>query len=319
MEQYNKQPDKLYFGIPSGSLQEQTMRLINAAGWPIEQSRKYDLISPADPRVVWRVRDRKEMAKLVAMGVVDAGITGRDYIFDTDQEQNVESVGDFIYSKRTNQPSRLAFVVRNSDSDEVNTYRGQPIYTELLRLTRARLKEAFGFTEPDLANICLSEGKTEAKLGDDIAKGITEIVETGETLRENGVKEIATLFKSYPQLIANGEAMNERWKREAVEMIRIGIDAQLLMEKEPQVMLAMDVPAEQVDNVTKLLSSCVAPTISPLTAEGWVSLSVLTKQSESRLLPLKLLSAGLNVRGIVASAPQMVYDQSLLKPNKFNL
>jgi ATP phosphoribosyltransferase len=317
MNQYNKKPDKLYFGIPSGSLQEQTTRLINAAGWPIEPSRKYDVVSPEDPRIVWRIRDRKEMAKLVAMGVVDAGVTGRDYIFDTGQENDVEPIGDFIYSKKTNQPSRLSLVA-DASVDSIDACKGQPIYTELVRLTRAKLREVCDFSETELARLNLSEGKTEAKISDGMAVAITEIVETGDTLRANGLRELATLFTSYPELIANGEALKEIWKREAIEMVRIGIDAQLQMEKEPQVMITMDVPSERVTDVIKLLPSCVAPTISQLTEPGWVSLSVLTAKGKSRLLPLQLLSQKLGVRGIVVTTPQMVYDSSLLKPNRIN-
>ncbi|HEY5138694.1 MAG TPA: ATP phosphoribosyltransferase, partial [Methylococcales bacterium] len=317
MKSYNKEPDKLYFGIPSGSLQEQTTRLINAAGWPIEPSRRYDVVSPEDPRIIWRIRDRKEMAKLVAMGVVDAGITGRDYIFDTGQENDVEPVGDFIYSKKTNQPSRLALVA-DASIDNVDACKGQPIYTELLRLTRAKLREVCDFNKTDLARLNLSEGKTEAKISDGMAVAITEIVETGDTLKANGLRELTALFTSYPQLIANGDALKETWKREAVEMVRIGIDAQLQTEKDPQVMITMDVPSERVTDVTKLLPSCVAPTISQLTEPGWVSLSVLTGTKKSKLIPLKLLSSQLGVRGIVVTTPKMVYDQSLLKPKRFD-
>jgi ATP phosphoribosyltransferase len=257
------------------------------------------------------------MAKLVAMGVVDAGVTGRDYIFDTGQENDVEPIGDFIYSKKTNQPSRLSLVA-DASVDSIDACKGQPIYTELVRLTRAKLREVCDFSETELARLNLSEGKTEAKISDGMAVAITEIVETGDTLRANGLRELATLFTSYPELIANGEALKEIWKREAIEMVRIGIDAQLQMEKEPQVMITMDVPSERVTDVIKLLPSCVAPTISQLTEPGWVSLSVLTAKGKSRLLPLQLLSQKLGVRGIVVTTPQMVYDSSLLKPNRIN-
>ena len=95
---YGKKEGVLYFGIPSGSLNEQVLRLLAKSGRPLKKSRQYELSGPYDKDVVFRVLDRKEMAQKVSDGIVDCGITGKDYIFEAGREQEVEVLGDFIFS-----------------------------------------------------------------------------------------------------------------------------------------------------------------------------------------------------------------------------
>ena len=159
---YGKKENLLYVGIPSGSLHDQVVRLLEKAGHPLRKGRLYELTSPYDRDVVFRILDRKEMPRKVAHGIVDCGITGKDYIYEAGMEGEIEVIGDFIFSKRTNKPSRLVLATRpETGITTPEGCAGKTIATELPNLTRRRMKELFGTSE---LNIIHSEGKTEAKV-----------------------------------------------------------------------------------------------------------------------------------------------------------
>ena len=306
---YGKEPSKLYFGIPSGSLNEQVLRLLERSGRPVKPGRRYELTTPFDPEVVFRVLDRKEMPEKVSKGIVDCGITGKDYLFEAGMESAVEVIGDFIFSKHTNAPSRIVLATRpETGIESPRDCVGKTIATELPNLTRRRMEELYGVTE---LTILRSEGKTEAKVMMGESDAFTDITETGRTLRENGNVVLAELFESNPQLMANSAAAADPFKREKMEDIRICIDSVLRAEKEPVYMVFMDVPVATLHTVESMLPAVVSPTVSPVVDENWRSVSVVIKESELNILAPKLLRLG--VDGIVPVPVPKVFTQDMVE------
>lgn len=304
---YGKEKDTLYFGIPSGSLNEQVLRLLAKAGHPLHAGRQYELSTPYDSKVVFRVLDRKEMPEKVHKGIVDCGITGKDYIFEAGMEKDVEVMGDFIFSKRTNQPSRVVLASR----PELGITRpedcaGKTIATELPNLTRRRMAELYGIED---IKILRSEGKTEAKVVMGESDAFTDVTETGATLKANGNNVIADIFTSNPQLIANRESVSDTFKRDKIDDIRICIDAVLRAEREPVFMVFMDVPTSVLSQVEKMLPAVVSPTVSPVVDKAWCSVSVVIKESELNILAPQLLRLG--VDGIVPVPVPKVFTQEM--------
>ena len=306
---FGKNKDVLYFGIPSGSLHDQVMRLLDKAGHPLTKSRRYELTTPYDQSVVFRVLDRKEMPDKVRKGIVDCGITGKDYVYEAGLEQDVEVLGNFIFSKRTNQPSRVVLASRPENGiEQPEDCVGKIIATELPNLTRRRMKELFDI---DDINILPSEGKTEAKVVMGESDAFTDITETGETLKANGNNIVAEIFTSNPQLIVNTDSLTDQSRRDKIEDIRICIDAVLSAEKEPVYMVFMDVPTSVLTEVENLLPAVVSPTVSPVVDEAWRSVSVVIRESELNILAPRLLRLG--VDGIVPVPVPKVFTQDMIE------
>ncbi|HJP49406.1 MAG TPA: ATP phosphoribosyltransferase [Pseudomonadales bacterium] len=309
---FGKQKGVLYFGIPSGSLYDQVLRILDKAGYPLTKSRQYELTTPFDQSVVFRILDRKEMADKVSKGIVDCGITGKDYIFEAGLESEVEVIGDFIFSKRTNQPSRVVLASRPENGiEKPEDCEGKIIATELPNLTRRRMKELYGIEDIEILH---SEGKTEAKVVMGESDAFTDITETGETLRANGNNLIAEIFTSNPQLIANNDAVADPPRREKIEDLCICINAVLSAEKEPVYMVFMDVPTSVLLEVEQLLPAVVSPTVSPVVDKSWRSVSVVIRESELNILAPRLLRLG--VDGIVPVPVPKVFTQEMVGNHK---
>lgn len=310
---YGKKEGVLYFGIPSGSLNEQVLRLLAKSGRPLKTGRQYELMGPYDKDVVFRVLDRKEMAQKVKDGIVDCGITGKDYIFEAGLEKEVEVLGDFIFSKYTNQPSRLVLATRPELGIATpDDCKGKIIATELPNLTKRRMAELYGVEN---LQIMRSEGKTEAKVNMGECDAFTDITETGATLKANGNIIVAELFTSNPQLIAHPDALKNGAKREKMEDIRMCIDAVLQAEREPVFMVFMDVPTAVLSEVETMLPSVISPTVSPVIDKAWCSVSAVIRESELNILAPKLLRLG--VDGIVPIPAPKVFTQDMVKANRF--
>lgn len=310
---YGKKEGVLYFGIPSGSLNEQVLRLLAKSGRPLKKGRQYEMMGPYDKDVVFRILDRKEMAQKVSDGIVDCGITGKDYIFEAGREDEVEVLGDFIFSKNTNQPSRLVLASRPElGIEKPEDCKGKIIATELPNLTRRRMEELYGITD---LKILHSEGKTEAKVNMGECDAFTDITETGATLKANGNNIVAELFTSNPQLIANRDAITDSAKLEKMEDIRMCIEAVLQAEREPVFMVFMDVPTSVLPKVENLLPSVVSPTVSPVIDETWCSVTAVIRESELNILAPQLLRLG--VDGIVPIPAPKVFTQDMVKAKHF--
>jgi len=310
---YGKEEGVLYFGVPSGSLNEQVLRLLDKSGRPLKKGREYELMGPYDKDVVFRVLDRKEMPQKVRDGIVDCGITGKDYVFEAGLETEVEVLGDFIFSKHTNKPSRLVLATRQEAGiQSPEDCRGKTIATELPNLTRRRMAELYGIEDIQILH---SEGKTEAKVMMGESDAFTDITETGATLKANGNIIVAELFTSNPQMIAHSGTVTDAAKLEKMEDIRICIDAVLQAEREPVYMVFMDVPSAVLPTVEKMLPSVISPTVSPVVDKSWRSVSVVIRESQLNILAPQLLRLG--VDGIVPIPAPKVFTQDMVNARHF--
>jgi ATP phosphoribosyltransferase len=249
------------------------------------------------------------MPDKVKKGIVDCGITGKDYIYEAGHEKDLEVIADFIFSKTTNQPSKLVLATRpETGIKKPKDCVGKTVATELPNLTRRRLKELFGIRR---VTILSSEGKTEAKVFMGESDAFTDITETGRTLLANGNILLADLFESNPQLIANAKAVRNRHFREKMEDIATGFHAVLAAEKEPIYLVFMDVPKKVLKEVERMLPAVVAPTVSPVDKEGWVSVSVVITETELNMLAPKLLRKG--VDGIVPIQTPKIFTREMIR------
>src|SRR5712691_10902200 len=195
--------DTLKLGIPKGSLESATIDLFKKAGWKITTSSRSYFPSIDDPSIRCMLVRAQEMARYVESGTLDAGITGKDWIMENDSE--VEVVADLVYSKASFQPTRWVLAVpHDSPIRSPEDLQGKRIATELVQYTRRY------FAERQIqVDVEFSWGATEAKAAEGLVDAIVEVTESGSTLRAHGLKIIADLLESCPQLIANKRAWQD--------------------------------------------------------------------------------------------------------------
>jgi ATP phosphoribosyltransferase len=273
----------LKLGLPKGSLQESTINLFGRAGYRIAVSGRSYTPRIDDPEIECLMFRAQEMARYVERGILDVGLTGKDWILENDAD--VIEVEDLVYSKATSKPYRWVLAVpEESDIRSVEDLQGKRIATELVEATKRYLRE-HGVT----ADVEYSWGATEIK-APLLVDAIVEGTETGSSLRANRLRIVDTVTLSTTKLIANREAWADGWKRE-----KIGVLAMLLkgaLEAEGKVGLKMNVPKAKLDEVSSLLPSLHTPTISSQTDPNWVALEVITDEQIVRDLIPVLRRAG---------------------------
>lgn len=285
-----RQEGVMYFGVPSGSLLDHTVKLLIAAGLLKENpGRKYEVESELDG-VTFRILDRIDIGRLIVMGVVDAGIAPKDYLHETAVNDQVEPIADFVYSKQTRQPSRLVVASKPRLITSIDDCRGAVIASELPNLTKAMLMQKFGFSAEETRNVFQSHGKTEGLVQFGVSKAFTDITETGKTLRENDLVELATLFESNPQLVANRDATENPAFVARIDQLATCFNAALLREVIPTTMLTMNVPRARLDEVLKLLPP--TPDIIPTVDNQVVALTSQVPQQCVQTLMYQLLQCG---------------------------
>lgn len=272
--------------LPKGSLEKATFELFEGADLSISRGSAVTYkASIDDPRIDGvRILRPQEIPVYVADGLFDLGITGRDWIDET--ESDVVSLGQLRYSKATSDPIRLVLAVPDdSDWRSVGDLPdGVRVSTEYLGLTR-RYFEAAGVT----ADLRLSYGATEAKVPD-IVDVVVEITETGRALNAAGLRIIDTLLTSYTELIANAESHADADKRHAMEQINRLLQGTL--EARGKVLVKLNVTADDLDTVTALLPSMKAPTVNELFGgDGYAVETVVPKHQINVLIP-ELRDAG---------------------------
>ena len=227
----------------------------------------------------------QEMARYVMDGVFDAGITGKDWVLET--QSDVHPVSDLIYSKTSMRPVRWVLAVpENSDIRSVKDLEGKRIATEVVHITRAWLRK-----HNVNADVEFSWGATEAKCPD-LVDAIVEVTETGSSLRANKLRIADVLMHSNTQLIANREAWKYPWKRQKIE--NIALLMQGAIRAESRVGLKLNVQRDRVERIIGLLPAMRMPTVSPLAnGEDWVAIeTVIEERHVRRLIPeLKRLGA----------------------------
>ena len=266
--------------LPKGSLEKATMQLFDDADLSVNRSSSVDYkATVADPRIdEVRILRPQEIPVYVAEGLFDLGITGRDWVTETDAQ--VESLGELKYSKATSKPVRVVVAVpQDSPVDSVaDLPPGLRVSTEYPEMTRR-----FFADRGIEADIRLSYGATEAKVPE-IVDCVVDITETGRALRAAGLKIIDTILTSYTELVANPVAYADPDKRHAMTQIRtllLGV-----LDARGHVLVKLNCPASALDAVIKLLPSMKAPTVNELFGDqGYAVETVIPKTEINILIP----------------------------------
>ena len=273
----------LKLGIPKGSLEEATVKLFGKAGYTIKITSRSYYPSIDDDEIECMLIRAQEIARYVADGVLDAGLTGKDWIQENRVE--VEEVADLIYSKQSSRPVRWVLAVPNDSSiQSVEDLEGKRIATEAVNMTIDYLKK-HGVT----ANVEFSWGATEVK-PPELADAIVEITETGSSLRANNLRIIDTLMESNTKFIMNKEAFKDEWKRDKVNRMVLLLKG--AMAANSKVGIMMNVPRKNMDDVMKILPKGIKPTIAELTDKDWVDINVILEETLVRNILPNLKQAG---------------------------
>jgi ATP phosphoribosyltransferase len=285
---------KLRLGIPKGSLQDATVQLFARAGFNIYVSSRSYFPSIDDPDIECMLIRAQEMARYVSGGVLDAGLTGQDWIAEHELGDGktgvLTSVADLIYAKQSF--GKVRWVLAAPEDSAIGSAKdldGKTIATELVRVTRKY------FSAQDVnVNVEFSWGATEVK-PPDLADAIVEATETGSTLRANRLRIIDTIMESNTQLIANKTALADAWKRTKLENIALLLKAAI--EAQGRVGLMLNVRQTDQQAVLALLPALQRPTISALSDSDWVAVNTIIEERTVRDLIPKLKAAG--AQGIV--------------------
>jgi len=272
----------LKLGIPSGSLQRATIKLFRKAGFHILDSERSYLPRIDDEQIRLVMLRAQEMGRYVGDGVLDAGITGYDWIMECNCD--VVDVCELAYSKSTGQPAKWVLAV--PEESKVKTpkdLRGGIIATELVNVT----KKYFADKNIDV-KVEFSWGSTEVKAR--LVDAIVELTETGASLRANNLRIVDTVITSTTRLIANKKAWQDKFKREKIENISILLNAAI--EARNKVGLKLNVKKKDLDRVLKILPAEKSPTISGLADSDYVALEVIIDDKIERSLVPALKRAG---------------------------
>lgn len=275
---------KLRLGLPKGSLQEATLELFRRAGYNITVSGRSYHPTIDDPEIEVVLMRAQEIPRYVADGVLDAGLSGYDWI--QENEAQVVEVAELTYAKKSHRPVRLVLAVaQDSEIREVRDLQGKRIATEFVRLTK-RYLAAHGIT----AHVEFSWGATEVKVPE-LADAIVDLTETGSSLKAHNLRVIATILESTPRLHANPGAWADPWKRKKIENLALLLKGALAAYA--KVGLKMNVPGEKLPNVLAILPAMKHPTVSPLYNNGgWVAVEVVIDEHRVRELIPALKEAG---------------------------
>jgi len=273
----------LKLGIPKGSLEEATVNLFAKAGYNIKiKSRSY-FPSIDDNEIECMLIRAQEIARYVQNGVLDAGLTGKDWI--QENRADVIEIADLVYSKTSSRPVRWVLAVPNeSPIQSVKDLQGKRVATEAVNMTVDYLKK-HGVT----ADVEFSWGATEVK-PPKLVDAIVEITETGSSLRANNLRIIETLMESNTKFVMNKEAYDNPWKKQKVE--RLVLMLQSAMAANGQVGLMMNVPKNKLDEVMKILPEGKKPTIAELTDSNWMDLTVILEERLVREIAPDLKAIG---------------------------
>jgi ATP phosphoribosyltransferase len=274
--------DVLKLGIPAGSLLKATIELFNKAGFNISDSERNYLPDIDDEQIEPICLRAQEISRYVENGVLDAGITGYDWIMENGSD--VVQVAELAYSKSTNRPARWILAVPNeSKIHKPEQLKGGIIATELVNVT----KKYFADKKIDV-KVEFSWGATEIKAR--LVDAIVELTETGTTLQANNLKVIDTVIQSTTRLVANKEAWTNSFKREKIENIAILLKAAI--NARSIVGLKMNVKKTDLPSILKVLPAEKSPTVSSLADSDYVAVEVIIDEKTERSILPALKRAG---------------------------
>ncbi|MBL8068669.1 MAG: ATP phosphoribosyltransferase [Armatimonadetes bacterium] len=274
---------KLRLGLPKGSLQDATFALFQRAGYDVKvASRSYHPVID-DPEIEPVLLRPQEIPRYLEDGLIDAGLTGHDWISDCGAD--LHEISELCYSKLTSNPIRVVLAVhKDSPYEQAEDLKGKTVATEYMRLTQ----RFFAERGVDV-RVEFSWGACEVKVPD-LVEAIVVNTETGSSLRAHNLRIVETLLTSTTRFVANREAWADESKREKLENLAILLDG--AMNASRLVGLKMNVPVDAQSQVHAILPSLQNPTISPLADPGWVAMEVILSEHDSRDLIPRLKRAG---------------------------
>ncbi|MBO4300919.1 MAG: ATP phosphoribosyltransferase [Desulfovibrio sp.] len=281
-------------GVPKGSLEEATINLFERAGWKIRKHTRNYFPDINDPEITASLCRVQEIGEYIVAGVLDAGITGLDWLYERNHEDKVVRISELAYSKASNRPCRWVLAVAgDSPYRRPADLAGKRIATELEGLTRRYFNDKGVPVE-----VFYSWGATEAKVVEGLADGIVEVTETGTTIRAHGLRIIDEVMVSSPVLIANKAAWEDARKRAKIQQLDLLLQGALRAEN--LVALKMNAPASHLDAILEMLPSLNSPTVSPLRDSSWLSVETVVQIDVVRDLIPRLRMAG--AEGIIEYA-----------------
>jgi len=290
--------DKLLkLGIPAGSLQEATADLFRQAGYNIKFSSRSYYPTVDDDEIECLSIRAQEMARYVEQGILDAGITGHDWITETGAD--VHEVCELVFSKVSRRPVRWVLAVpEDSDIQSVKDLEGKRIATEAVGLTKMYL-EKHGVK----ADVEFSWGATEVK-PPRLVDAIVEVTETGSSLRANSLRIVDEVLQSTTRLIVNKNAWADDWKQQKLNNIALML--QSCLAAEGKVGLMLNVRRTDLEKVLKSLPALQQPTVSSLSDPDWVAINTIINESVVRTIIPELREAG--ATGIVEFPINKIID-----------
>ena len=278
----------LKIALPAGSLQEAAVSLFRRAGYNVSFHARSYYPSVDDPEMECMLIRAQEIPRYVQDGVMDAGLTGYDWV--RENRADVVEVAELVFAKETRRPVRWVLAVpQDSSIRRVGDLEGKRIATEVVNVTSDFL-DRVGVR----AHVEFSWGATEAK-PPVLADAIVELTETGGSLAANNLRVLETVLESTPRLIASKEAWADPWRRRKIEDVTLMLRG--AMAAEGKVGLMMNVQVADLDRVIAILPALEKPTVSSLSDKAWVAVNTIVDESVVREIVPKLKDAG--ARGIV--------------------
>jgi ATP phosphoribosyltransferase len=281
-------PNLLKIGLPKGSLQDSTFHLFSKAGYKISANSRSYFPNIDDLEMKPMLIRAQEMSRYVEDGVLDVGITGRDWVKENGSK--VEEVAELIYAKQGLKPVRWVLAVpSDSKIKSVKDLKGKRIATELVNVTKDYLKK-----NGVEAQVEFSWGATEAK-PPELADAIIEVTETGSSLRANNLVILETIMESSTVVIVNRNSWKDAWKKKKIENLCLLLKGALAAEE--KVGLKMNVPRKSLDKILKILPALNSPTVSDLKDKDWVDVDTVVDEKIVREIVPRLKDNG--AEGIV--------------------
>ncbi|NLB65506.1 MAG: ATP phosphoribosyltransferase [Lentisphaerae bacterium] len=274
---------QIKLGLPKGSLQDSTFALMRRAGWSFKVSSRSYVPTVDDPDITARLIRPQEIPRYVGLGLLDAGLTGYDWIYENGAD--VVEVCELCYSKATSNPVRWVLAVPDSSPiHSAKDLEGKRIATEAVGLTKRYLAD-----HGVQAEVEFSWGATEAK-APELVDAIVELTETGSSLRANQLRIVDTILISTTRLIANQQAWADADKRAKIEQIALLLQGALSAEN--KVLLKMNARRADVEAISRVLPSLHSPTVNTLSDPDWVAIETVVDDAVVREIIPQLKASG---------------------------